>query len=208
LPNALQGLVRIDTEKDTKSTTYEIVLDPGRTLAGTILGPDGKPLTGCHLFGAQAQSWPPWSKERLAGSDFTVGKLARGKSHTLIVLHPGKNLVRLVKIKGDEKGPLSVRLESGGTVTGRLLDPDGKPMPRTCMSIDFELDNSPLIPHLPAEVTTDAEGRFRVEGLAPGPRYYVLVGGPPKFVGEVKRLTVRPGETRDLGEVKYEPLPQ
>jgi RNA polymerase sigma factor (sigma-70 family) len=224
--NALQGIVRINPE-ETKPTTYEIGLESGATLACAVVGPDGKPVTGCRVYGALSHTWPPWSKEPLAGSEFAVRQLAPGrragrpdvvnampgdqsaKPRTVIVLHPEKNLVRLLELKGDEKGPLTVKLGPAATLTGRLLDPDGKPMPRTSMSVDFELHNSGgLNPSFPAQVTTDAEGRFRVEGLVAGPRYYILVGGPPKFVGEVKRLTVRPGETRDLGEVKYEPLPQ
>jgi hypothetical protein len=63
-------------------------------------------------------------------------------------------------------------------------------------------------PHFPGEVTTDAEGRFRVEGLVPGGTYFILVGGPPIFVGEVKRVKIQAGESKDLGEVKYKPLPQ
>jgi protocatechuate 3,4-dioxygenase beta subunit len=207
--NAVQGIVRIDPEKEAKSPTYEVVLDPGRALTAAITGPDGQLLTGCRLFNAVPNSWGSWSKEPLAGCDFTLNHLPLGKPYTLIVLHPEKKLVRLLELKGDEKGPLSVKLEPAGTVTGRLLDPDGKPRPRTSLTVDFELNTGGgLLPHFPAEVTTDAEGRFRIEGLAPGTPYFVLLGGPPKFVGEVKRLKLRPGESRDLGEVKYEPLPQ
>jgi RNA polymerase sigma factor (sigma-70 family) len=209
LPNVLQGLVRIDPKEGEKSATYEVALDPGRTLACTITGPDGKPLTGCRLFNAVPNAWASWAKEPLAGSDFALKHLPLGKPYTLIVLHPEKKLVRLLELKGDEKGPLSVKLGPAGTVTGRLLDPDGKPMPRTSLTIDFELSTGGgLLSYFPAEVATDAEGRFRIEGLAPGAEYFVLLGGPPKFVGEVKRLTIRPGESRDLGDVKYTPLPQ
>jgi hypothetical protein len=114
----------------------------------------------------------------------------------------------LVELKGDEKGPLTVKLEPAGIITGRLLDPDGKPMPRTSLTIDFELSSGGLTPHFPGEVTTDATGHFRVEGLVSGPEYFILVGGPPKFVGEVKRLKIQPGESKNLGEMKYQPLPQ
>jgi RNA polymerase sigma factor (sigma-70 family) len=209
MPNVLQGIVRIDPPKEGKSPTYAVTLDPGRTLTCTLTGPDGTPLTGCRLFNAVPNVWASWSKEPLAGSDFTLRHLPAGKPYSLIALHPAKKLVRLLELKGDEKGPLSVKLEPAGTVTGRLLDPDGKPMPRRKITIDFELPTGGgLLSYFPAKVTTDATGRFRIEGLAPGIPYFVLLGDPPLFVGEVTRLKVRPGESRDLGEVKYKPLPQ
>jgi hypothetical protein len=208
MPNFIQGGVRINPGKEAKSTTYEIGLDPGGTLTCAIVGPDGKPLTGCRLFNGVPNVFASWAPEPLAGSDFTLRHLPAGKPYTLIVLHPEKKLVRLLELKGGEKGPLTVKLEPAGTVTGRLLNPDGKPMPRTGLTIDFELPiGGGLLPHYP-EVKTDAEGRFRIDGLAPGLPYFVLLGKPPLFVGEVTRLKIRTGETRDLGEVKYMPLPQ
>jgi hypothetical protein len=208
MQNVLQGLVRIDPQKEENPRMYEVFLNTGRTLAAAIVGADGKPLPGCHLFNGVPNSWPSWSKEPLAGSGFTLKQLTPGKAHTLIVLHPEKKLVRLVEVKGDEKGPLSIKLQPAGTVTGRLLDPDGKPMPRASLTIDFELASGGLTSHFPPEVATDAEGRFRVEGLVAGPTYFLLLGGPPKFLAEVKRLRIRSGESRDLGDVKYQPLPQ
>jgi hypothetical protein len=70
-------------------------------------------------------------------NDVSDGEL--NKPRTVIVLHPVKKLVRLLELKGDEEGPLTVKLEPAGTITGRLLDPDGKPMPRTSLTIDFDL---------------------------------------------------------------------
>jgi RNA polymerase sigma factor (sigma-70 family) len=55
--NALQGIVKIDL-KEAKPATYEIGLESSRRLSCVIVGPDGKPLTGCRVFGAE-NGWPP-----------------------------------------------------------------------------------------------------------------------------------------------------
>src|SRR5262249_54934500 len=42
-PSRFHAVVRIDpSEKDPKSTARDIVLEPGRTRTGTVLGPDGQ----------------------------------------------------------------------------------------------------------------------------------------------------------------------
>ena len=56
---------------------------------------------------------------------------------------------------------------------------------------------------MPEHVKTDADGRFRLEGLAPGLTYELQILGNGGFYGAVfKDLTIKAGETRDLGDVK------
>ena len=57
--------------------------------------------------------------------------------------------------------------------------------------------------HSLKHIKTDASGRFRVEGLAPGLKYELQVLGNGGFFGAVfKGLTIKAGESRDLGDVK------
>lgn len=66
-----------------------------------------------------------------------------------------------------------------------------------------ENDSVPL--HLLHGITTDRDGRFRVEGLAPGLVYQINLSGTSPYItiGTVApRVSVRPGETKDLGDVK------
>ncbi len=53
--------------------------------------------------------------------------------------------------------------------------------------------------------TTDAEGRFRVDGLVPGLEYEVGLAGPGSVPGKRKEFTLMPGEERDLGNVSTKP---
>ena len=51
---------------------------------------------------------------------------------------------------------------------------------------------------------TDKEGRFRLEGIGPGLRYSVhTMEGPARVGGTLfEDLTLKAGETRDLGDVQ------
>ena len=48
-----------------------------------------------------------------------------------------KNLTAVVVARGDENGPLTVRLQPAGTVTGRLLDDDGQPRRGVRISVGY-----------------------------------------------------------------------
>jgi hypothetical protein len=53
------------------------------------------------------------------------------------------------------------------------------------------------------QYAVDREGRFRIEGLAPGVRYTLCLGSGLTL----REVTVRSGETKDLGDIKIEPSP-
>src|SRR5204863_4284326 len=42
------AIARVDPTKGTASVRCDVTIDPGRTLTGTVLGPDGQSLTGAR----------------------------------------------------------------------------------------------------------------------------------------------------------------
>ena len=44
-----------------------------------------------------------------------------------VTSHAGRKLIGSVYLKGDEAGPLTIRLQPWGTITGRVVDDDGQP---------------------------------------------------------------------------------
>jgi hypothetical protein len=180
--------LEINPGPDDESITCDFVVVPYRTLMGTVLGPDGKPLAGAHRRG--------W--DTLAGSDFTVQGLPPNKlpePWEIDFVHEGKKLAGFVTVHGDEKGPLQVRLQPWGTLTGRVVTPEGEPLTGVRISCGYAGDDFP-----------DKQGRFRIEGLTPGLKYHVSVDKEGRALnilgGEPKNLTVKPGETKDVGDLK------
>ena len=196
------GTATINADKDAGPVQCQIVLDPGRTLTGTILGSDGKPLAGVRVFNMKPLHF--WTPAPLQTASFTL-TAADGRG-TMVFLHPEKRLAKALEIQGSEPNPLSIRLEPTGTVTGRLVDDDGQPLPGVPLRIHFvRKDPGYVADHLLDRITTDPDGRFRVEALAAGLVYQInLAGKPPNTtIGSVApRVSVKSGEVKDLGDVK------
>ncbi len=133
------------------------------------------------------------------------------KPRLLQVVHEGKKLAGFLRLRGDEKGTLQVRLERCGTLTGRLVTPDGKPMARAsvyCYASEKH-HNGLYYESLQPFVQPEKSGRFSIERLAPGLKYELIVVKRPFELeivgGRPKELTIKSGETKDLGDVKIKP---
>ena len=112
-------------------------------------------------------------------------------------------------LKGDEAAPVAVRMVPWGSVAGRLVDKDGRPLAGwTVMGAGgFERFTLDWGRYLDKDVITDADGRFRLDGLVPGLLYSGMPirdsrGGEPIF----DNLKVEAGEGRDLGTVAAKPF--
>jgi hypothetical protein len=187
IPNT-SAVVEINPKPDDESITCDLIVVPGRTLRGIVLGLDGKPITGARKY-----RW-----ETLPGSEFTVWGLPLNKlrePRVIEFVHEGKKLAGYVAVHGDEKGPLQVRLQPWGILTGRVVTPQGEPLTGVRVSCGYAGDALP-----------DKQGRFRIEGLTPGLKYNVWVskeGRALNILGGVpENLTVEPGESKDIGDLK------
>ena len=101
-------------------------------------------------------------------------------------------------------------LQRSGTVTGRLVDDDGRPRPNVRLHVSYSLSGSeeaeqPFTPLL----QTGPDGRFRIAGLVPGLHYAVAVirkgaDYEHRYEGNLhgEGWTVKPGEVRDWGDVR------
>jgi RNA polymerase sigma factor (sigma-70 family) len=183
------AVVEINPKPGDESITCDLVVVPARSVKGTVLGPDGKPLSGARQY-----RW-----DTLPGSEFTVWGLPPGKLSEpwqIEFVHESKKLAGFVTVHGDEKEPLQVRLQPWGVLTGRLVNPQGEPLSGVKVACIHRVD----------DVYADKDGRFRIEGLTPGLKYEVYVSKEslvlPILGGEPKDLTVQPGETKDLGVLK------
>jgi hypothetical protein len=218
------AVVAIDpSEKDPKSLVRDIPLDPGRALSGSVLGPDGQPLAGTLAAGLYALAFPmrlnTRSPERLENASFNAIGLNPGKPRTLCFLHPEKKLVGALFVRGDEKKPLTIRLAPFGTVTGRIIDAEGRPRAGLKVSLGFTSRQSDLLPatvvyggsgtffeEFRSSATTDDKGRFHLEKVVTGLRYDISAEEKDSYRGNVmKDFSIEASESKNLGDVQLKP---
>jgi RNA polymerase sigma factor (sigma-70 family) len=201
----------IDPKEGDKPLAVDIELDPGRKATGSLLGPNGKPVSEATAYGLDR----PFPERhvgpgvRLKADTFTASVLDTERPRTVSFVHKERKLVGHVVLRGDEKGPVTVHMEPWGVLTCRLVSDQRKPVTGVRLGWRYPELPAPNVP--PAEtVTTDSEGRFRIEGLAPGVKFEITLHGDEKkamtiSAGEaLKGLTIEAGQTKDLGKIRVQ----
>ncbi|OJW26733.1 MAG: hypothetical protein BGO49_18330 [Planctomycetales bacterium 71-10] len=204
----------VDPKPGDEEFACDLVLDPGRSVAARVVGPDGEPLAGAWVGGDEmyvTESSPTFTPRTgpLPTADFRVERLIPHAPRVVEGTHVEKKLAGGVVVGPDEAGPVTLKLEPWGAVTGRVVDVAGRPVAAWPLQCPIPYRNPrhdlggihrPIAP-------TDAEGRFRIEGLAPGRKYTFISwvrqpdGNGGREVVVAKDVVVKAGESRDLGDV-------
>jgi RNA polymerase sigma factor (sigma-70 family) len=233
-PSSFNAVIPINpTEDNPRSTTCNVALEPGRVRHGTITGPDGKPVADVHVAGLTPvpRFYPlpfpgqkPAKRKGLDTAGFTVLGLNPRKPRALVFFHPEEKLGKVEQVRGDEEGPLTVHLEPLGSLTGRVVDAQGKPWAGLQVKVELTrlitaykdlpwevLDK--LGPVLTVVQTTDRDGKFRIEGLLPGLKYNLVVTEEEirpgvRIIQYLENVSVKPGKTLKAGDLKSKLTPK
>lgn len=189
----------------------DIFLDRGRTLTVHLQDDKGKALTGCVAGGLMDHEG---NAITLTEASCTVYALNPKRPRKIAFVHPQRRLVGLLTVRGDEKEPLTVRLKPTGVLAGRLLDASSQPLAgirigyylfdnRAALNLDFQrrLRQAPIV--------TDADGRFRIDGMIPDLEIDLLLRKDKGYLGlnpPLGRRKVQSGKTLDLGDLRTKPI--
>jgi hypothetical protein len=172
----------------------------------SLVDPDGKPVAGAtaHMYERRG---PYTVEERLRAASFPLTRLLPDRDQRITFVQADRQLIGVLKARGDGETPYTVRLRPWGSVTGRFVGADGKPLKRS-----FGNGEGPIVdsddPEGSAFYSTkvDEDGRFRIDGLYPGQSYscvrvyrHVATMLPAKVF---EKLVLRSGEVRDVGDIR------
>ena len=219
----------LETKDGADKVSCDLAFTPGKTLAMKIVDPDGKPLEGALVKGVSAMDSVFLREQReflrvgpavgnrtrlpiitLRSAECEVHGLDPSNPRVLHFLYPEREWFAVVTVRGDEKSPVTVRLQRMGTITGCLKDTNGKTMQYVRATYSYaDPVGSELLSAVrrrwPITPGVDGNGRFRVGGLLPGMQFECYFYKSNELGGltlDSRRVLTAPaaGETVDLGD--------
>jgi RNA polymerase sigma factor (sigma-70 family) len=189
-------LAEINPPANTKGVEKHLTLDPGRTLEVRFVGPDGQPLTGVE----------PRHESPVRSDRFLLFALDPAHPRLELFSHKEKNLAKAVWVRGDEAGGLTVKLEPYATVTGRVVNQEGRPVSGAQMEASIKPINIGDFPLRFPPVATEQTGRFRYAALVAGARYAIHGQATGYRVFSLdKEVDIEPAKVVDVGEMIAKP---
>lgn len=182
-----------------------IELREGRTLAGRVVDSDGEPIPKAGISIVEVMS------AEMEGSGFSQGMTrdhARTDEEGRFAIHnlepgsiqlqvdaPGFRRKRIPGLQIPERGEpyVEIFLERGAAIEGRVLDGQGKPARGAMVRAEGERTGEGVLSFSGGR--TDAEGRYRLDGLEVGP-HQVHAESSERDLRAERVLEVRPGTNR------------
>ncbi len=211
IPGSQAAVALVNPDDKAESLALDLQVDPGRTVPIEVVGPDGAPVGDTKVKGLRElfQSGPIPQPS----ATFEVYALSPGKPRRVIVMQEARKLIGSALLRDDVAGPVTIKLEPWGSVSGRIVDDEGVPRKSMFIGSPGGSDNKRPETHdvLPGSdwnqgIRVGDDGRFAVEGLIPGMKYDAEARPAMQAGGTLFRdVIVGPGEAKDLGDLKAQP---
>ena len=235
---------KLDLKPGAASHDVVVALRPSTQVVCQVVAPDGRPVKDAAVFSRVIlqPTWIAWliwrAPYRGAVHDgrFAVHGLSPDTEIPVYFLEAKHNLgaTAVLSGKGAAGGPIRVRLEPCGAARARLVDPGGKPIPRSREGYGSHMTEMVVTPgphqlsqdradqgrlaadqdsvarfdrvHYPKGLVSDDQGELLLPSLIPGATYRIYDSTMGQEAGPRlrKEFTVKPGEKRDLGDILIE----
>ena len=155
------AVARIDPASGIDSMRQDVTLDPGWTVKGTVFGPDRQALTGAWGIGLGSAVSQGSRHETMKTAEFTISGFNPLIPRDILFKHPTKKLVGVARLPKERNDSITVMMEPCVTVTGRLVDINGRPRRRrigTLLPLEFRTGRTVLDPLRPARAHQNRSG--------------------------------------------------
>jgi hypothetical protein len=180
------------------------------SLSGAVLESGGKAVPNARVVvevGRPKVDWPPGPGNPVATDAmgrFTLEDFPSEAPLVVVRATAGNGMAEWIGNPATLTGPLTLTLRPGAllTVKGRILRPDGTPMANVPLAL-FTRDRG--APRALVLGRSEAEGRFRVIGLARGVRFAVGSVAGEQAVESAFHTSPGEGEELELGDLRLAP---
>jgi RNA polymerase sigma factor (sigma-70 family) len=200
----------IDAKETDTELTVNVDLIPTSKQSVKVVDADGKPIIGSCATGVTHEdfvhptSFPNTDTLSVFNVDPKTGRL-------VAVVHETRKLVGTMTLTVDDKDP-TVTLGPGGTVTGRVVDENGKPLAGLGVSLVFEhraVSKAFDVLLKGGALITDENGAFRYENVFPEQGFRLIFFQVGKRVvlnqdKSPKYTVAKHNDTLKLGDLKLE----
>ncbi len=186
------AFARIDPAADSTKAACDLTLDPGWTFSGTVIGLDHKPVAGTTAYG-------PIEQTPAGAAEFVVHAYNPAHPPNLYFLNPDLGWFGQPASPQKRGDQVLAQMKPGATLTGRLVDNDGKPRPDVGLELSYRpRDRWPFSPYGAGRVFTDKDGRFKLTTLVPGFQFQISDVTSDLALGKAPSS----GDVKDLGDVR------
>lgn len=194
-----------------------IIIDPrGRSVSGTVVDTEGNPVRDALVFGDRLG--PP----AISGNDgqFTLNGLSKAGMVEIEAIHPTEPLLAGTVVDPDDASPLTLTLAIPGSVTGRVLDAEGNPIPGVMIihrwpsgvitspgyegypTLSIELSQRQIEAGRDTFAYPGKDGSWMLSGLTAGLDYKLMFNQRlGEYHNQEMTFTAESGVTTDLGDI-------
>jgi hypothetical protein len=195
----------INATPNAEVTRVDLEVTAGPSVRLKVVDPDGNPIAGLKTIGRSGRS--SYDRDEMTSPESEATNLMVDEARIVLLRHEGRKLAKVATVrKGDDAGgPVLIKLAPLAAITGRVLDADGNPVAGAHVRPDV-LPGGDYSSSL-GQVVTGSDGRFRVVDVPTGCDYSLAVETNAALKDRQftfhRRAAVKPGETTDVGEIKF-----